>query len=236
MALTVAVSDNANSSGVTATVTGSGGVPVSVYYQLAQQTSFAPTTWVLAGTLNGDGVLPIALNPGYAFFYAVSGSQVSSVVFSEITTATDSVMFRCLTAVQAQLQTLTLENLPPANIQVRYLPRALEGIDSWPLVCIAPLGQESIAPYMASIDLVQEPITVATIVPQNANYNANMRQCTRWREQIGQRLRHQRLPGVPEMLTLEQLPSSIFDGSAFQHLWFLGLCLFHAKTRQTRGA
>lgn len=240
MALVLTIDDLGNGSGVSATIAGSApGSTNTFFYQLVQN-PFAPLSWTNAGSLVGDGSTTIALNPCYAFYYVqnTNGSvvTVSNIVYSQCSWNTDSVLYRCLTAIQAQLQTLTLAGLTSSQIQVRYLPRALEEIDTWPLVCISPLGQESNPPYMTSIDEVDEPITVAYIAPQNANYNANLRANTKIREQINRRLRNQRLPGVPECMTVEQVPSGIMDLSAFAHLWFLGISIFRVKTRQTRGA
>lgn len=241
MPLVLTIADHGDGTGVTASVSGSAAGSTNQFnYLLAPQTTFAPPQWQSAGSIVGDGSFSIALNPNYAWFYVqnTNGSivSVSNIVYSQISWNTDSVLYRCLTAVQAQLQTVAFSGLPPSSIQVRYLPRALEEIDTWPLLCIAPIGQEVNPPYLTGLDEVDEPFTVALIVPQNANYNANLRQNSKWREQVNRRLRNQRLPGIPEMLWTEQLPSSIFDLSAFNHLWFLGLSLFRCKTRQTRGS
>lgn len=247
MSLTLTVTDNADGSGVHASIAGSApGSTNTFFYQLAPQLTFAPLTWVNAGNITGDGTLAIALNPGYGFFYVqnTDGSvvSVSNIVYSQISWNTDSVLYRVLTAAQAQLQTVVFSGLASSQIQVRYLPRALEQIDwtvngkAQPLMCIAPVGQQLAPQYLTGLDEEDEPFTVATIVPQNANYNANLRQNTLWRQQVNRRLRNQRLPGIPEMMWVEQLPSALFDQSAFNHLWFLGLSLFRAKTRSTRGA
>lgn len=240
MALTLTVTDNGNGTGVSAAITGSTTGSTNTFYYQLTTASFAPLSWINAGSIVSDGSLPIALNPGYAFFYVSNNNagniSVSPIVYSQISWNTDSVLYRCLTAVQAQLQTLTFSGLPSTSIQVRYLPRALEQIDTWPLMCIAPIGQQLSPQYLTGLDEEDEPITVATIVPQNGNYNANLRQNSLWRQQVNRRLRSQRLPGIPESLWMEQLPSAFFDQSAFQHLWFLGISLFRMKTRSTRGA
>lgn len=241
MSLVLSVSDNENGTGVSAVITGSAAGSTNQFnYLLAPQTTFAPPQWVNAGSITSDGSLPIALNPGYAWFCVQNTNggvvSVSNIVYSQISFNTDSVLYRCLTAVQAQLQTVSFSGLSPSQIQVRYLPRALEQIDNWPLVCVAPIGQEVNPPYLTGIDEVDEPFTVAIIAPQNANYNLNIRQNTKWREQINRRIRNQRLPGVPEVMNVEQLPSSIFDQSSFAHLWLMSLSLFRCKTRQPRGS
>lgn len=99
-------------SGVSATVTGSGGASNSIY--VCQNTGIIsptyPPAWSLGATLVGDGSTTIFLAAGFWFGYCSSApATLSAIVYSQVTTGQLSVLDQLMVSAKA---TLNLLNLP----------------------------------------------------------------------------------------------------------------------------
>lgn len=98
MALTITAVDNATiPSGITVTVSGSGGGNITVYAMLAGDTA---TGFYQAGTRIGNGTVNIPVNPGYYFLYAKEGATLTLVLAVMATNGLGAV----LTAIRAALK------------------------------------------------------------------------------------------------------------------------------------
>ena len=238
MSVTLTVTDNQDGTGGVATIAGSNGGTVSLYYltYLGLQQGYS---WVLYGTRTGDGTIAVSLAVGLYFWYCTdSANNVSTLVFQQLSnTGLQSVHYRSMLAVQTRIQGLGLSGLASNKVVIQWLPRVWDDIDNLalPLVMIAPLGKEGQPGILNNRDDIDYPIVVAIVDRQNEDYQANLQRNTRWREQIFRALRHQRLLGVPEIITTDVEPDFVINPEIFnKNLWYSAL-LTKPRSREARG-
>ncbi len=108
MATTLTVTDNANGTGATATISGSSGDSNTVYVtQVTGQIGEA--TWASGGTLVGDGTVTLTLANGFYFSYCLTApATISDLVYFGVTNGLDAVAVRIRAAVKTTLQLLNL--------------------------------------------------------------------------------------------------------------------------------
>lgn len=69
MALTLTIVDQADGTGATATIAGSGGLAMTVYTQTFSG-DLGAGVWTVSGTRTGDGDVDLSLAAGHYFAYA----------------------------------------------------------------------------------------------------------------------------------------------------------------------
>ena len=110
MALTLALSDNANGTGFTAAVAGSSGATVSVWYTPADR-PWPGDAWILAGTRVGDGAFAGAVDPRFYFVYASAGGTCSPPERVAVTTGFDEVATLMQNSIVATIRLLALPSI-----------------------------------------------------------------------------------------------------------------------------
>lgn len=222
--------DNADGTGGVATITGATG-SVTVYVSRADGTGFAT-----GGTRSGDGSVALSLTPALWYCWAVNGSATTPLVPLLATLNAVAVHERCLLAVQARIQGLTLDGLDSDQvIDATTLEAAAKNI-TWPavVVCIEDKA-ESQPQELTSRDDIEYPVRVWIGDRADAMTKSRRAQYLLWRQQIFRALRHQRLAGVTEVNTIrvEPMPVILYKLPDFQVV-LMGLdCL--CLSREPRG-
>jgi hypothetical protein len=153
----------------------------------------------------------------------------------------DPFHYRCLVGIQARLQGLSpeLQDIPDANIVLRWLPRFREQIanvaaDPTPLVTISPPGLEEILGGLNETDDVGYPCVVA-FWDKDPDLAANLSRNLLWRERSMKALIEQRLAGVTEIEKIDIRPGPIVDPKAWDQEYFFSAFTALCIARQPRG-
>lgn len=208
---TLSVSDNGDGTGGVATITGTdAGATVQVQY-MPVTGNLTTGPWTTGGVRGGNGTISVALSPGFYFFQAVAtenGSTVpSNVVYAQLTNGVLDLYERILAAALARIALL---NLPDIGANVFRLKDIVANQIDVPCVVLTyfTLIEQLMAGDWAA-DEVGYPI-LCGILTQTLSDQDPVAQAQElsWRGEIADRLRYQRLPGVPEVQTcmVEPMP------------------------------
>lgn len=239
MSLTLAISDNRDGTGAVATVSGSDSGSTNNVYAAIFGGQTGALTWALVGTRTGDGTVAVSLPVGYYVWTVLTTSagvttQGNAVWQNLSNTAIESPHYQCLVAIQTRLQGLNLEGIG-SNVLVKWLPRDLEKVDTLPAIIVAPVGKEGQGPGLNNHDDIDYPCLVAIIDAQNKDYTANLARDLYWRWRVFQSPRHQRLAGVPNVMTVSITPDYVVNPMLFDKNRFYSALLFMCRNRETRG-
>lgn len=248
MSLSLAILDNADSSGATATLAGADpGTTITVYTSPLATYTPGPTSppWAVAGSRVGDGTLSL---PGLGYFFAyalgtVEGQLALAPPVQYLASANaDSVLDRCLNAIQGKIQGLTLAGLdtPPGDLTAGQV-YAKPAIDlnklqvDLPAVFVTPGGSEAIEGMVSGLDDIGYPVAVTIVDRWSPTYTPPAPTYYKWREQIHRALRFQRLPGVIEVYTVKPEPRAIVEWKTLEFNTFYCGILFRCISREGRG-
>jgi hypothetical protein len=239
MTLSLAITDNADGSGGIATLAGTSGATVALYATPFTGT-FGPLAWSLIASRTGDGSINVDPAPGigYYLWYAQLTSNpnnVSNIVYQALTSGTQSVHYRCLTAVAAQITALSLAGIPSSQIAVRWLPRTFDGVETLPLIAVVPLGKEGQPGVLTGVDDIEYPVVVAIVDAGQQAFQASLAGRLLWRQSIFRTFRHQRLTGVPEIITTDVDPDFVVSPELFAKNYFVSAIKFMFRSREARG-
>ena len=199
MALTVTLTDNQDATGLTATVAGSGGGAVSVYWRAYPEGGHA--AWAGPAARTGDGAVSLAVGPGAWWVYAAAGGAASAPVAGYATAAVTPVATRVRAAVKAALAALPFAHYdgvgrPTATI---YEQLAIDP-DVCDLPCLAISTADGVAetvePDTNATRLVGLPVVVAFLTSTSGP--ETLAAVEGWRELVRDRFNGPRPPGVPE--------------------------------------
>lgn len=143
MALTLAVSDNADGTGGVATITGASNKPLTLY-RSAFTGTMGSYTWTTSGTRQGNGTItlssPGTIALGYYLWLALvpADDEVASAYQNLSDAATQSVLDRILDAVKTRIVSLSLSGIASTSVLRQWQPRVWDGVDAGPAVRIAP--------------------------------------------------------------------------------------------------
>jgi hypothetical protein len=127
MALTLDLTDNATTpTGFTATVAGSSGPTVSIFYTPADR-PWPMDPWILAGTRVGDGAVVVPVDPRYYFVYATIPGLCSPPERVAVTTGLDEDATRMQASICATLNLLAL----PSRSDYLASPRLTAADPGW---------------------------------------------------------------------------------------------------------
>jgi len=241
---TLAVSDNADGTGGVATITGAAaGAAVTVYSQ-AVDGDLGSAAWTSRGSRTGNGTVSVA--PGNGFFWwkaiaSAGGSEATSnLVYQNCSDGLAAVHHRCLAAVQSKVRALGLAGLDADSVLVRKLPidRGLGPQVSLPAVLVTP--ERETMPPGAGVNLRDDvgyavAVTLVDRDNQEPSLSANLNQYLRWREQIARAFRHQRLPGVPEIVTCTVEPAGVVGADAWAKNLYVSSLVLRFTSREQRG-
>ncbi len=205
---TLAVADNGDGSGATATISGAGGdVTLTIYVLPFDGLEVEGATWRSCGSRASNGTLNLTLSTGHYFGYALAvdsgGGAASNVVYFSVTSGGESVLFQCLQSAQARIQAILLPGLTSGNVIVRKLPLdryvGSGQPTTFPAILLTPVV-ERMPPLSGTVNFDDVTYGVlCTIVDrdnQEPTLAANLPRYTLWREKIARAFRNQRLAGV----------------------------------------
>lgn len=196
MALTLALADNADGTGLLATVAGSLGTPVAVHYTPADR-PWPGDAWAIGGTRTGDGTLAVALPPRFYFVYAATSTAVTPPERIAVTSGEESVAERVQAAVVAVLK-------------LADLPRVGDGVHNQVLLDPTAVKYPCAVVYLENLSEGEERSTNGTddivypmsIILLDTGVSRTRHSHKAWvqacREKISRALRNVHLAGVPE--------------------------------------
>lgn len=215
---TLAVADNADGTGVVATITVGDAGATNTLYRTNVSGELEAATWTSSGSRVGNGTIAVALSTKGFYFWYVSSTlagetTVSNLVYRPITDGANAVITRCVAAVVSRLQLLTLS-----------------GIASTKIVAVANIFNPAECPDFPCVLVAREPVphryTPATNLRDDVGYpiqvlfcdsdqlsaQSNVARWDLWRQQSERAFRNQRLPGVTESYLASEIePLKILD-------------------------
>lgn len=243
----LALADNENGTGLTATISGSAaGSTNTLYCQPVASIANEPL-WAFQASRAGDGTLAIAVPDGHYFCFCRSSiaplSADTLMQYAVASSAASSVKTRILAAAQVKIQSLGLAGILPDSVVVKKLPLtrylAPAGPIALPAVVLSDLAPESPARGGTNgLDDIANPINITLIAADNqeATAEANHAQHAQWRESIARAFRNQRLPGVAEVILCQVAPSAPILPEGWQANYYASALTLTATSREPRGA
>lgn len=239
---TLAVADDGDDTGATATISDSSAGSANVVYTRAVSGGLGSSAWVNSGNRTGDGTVSLDLAAGYYMAYVEStlNSQTSSsnVVYFVVTTGGDAVLIKCWDAVLARLQLMTFAGMNVANFTKRKIPynRKLTESEAKPGAFITPVPETQNPREGTNLrDDVGYGIAIVVIRVSNEDLTSNIDSTVLWRQQINKAFRNQRLDGVVENTNCTVEPGSIFNPAHFGEGYDVFSMTVRCWCRETRG-
>lgn len=211
MTLALSFTDGGNRT-ATFAVTGTGGLPVTVYAQ--QVMGFPPANgWAVQGSRTGDGsVGPVALNEGHYWFSAATSTAWSAPLYGVVTSGLQPILTRLREVVAARLALLALPGISTDRIyqQKFWDDRNL----MYPYAAVAlfaggPLQETYVDGTNAKSDW-GKPVYVI-LADRKGDNDPSTSRIENWRERSIRAFDHQRLPGIPEGYQSIVEPGPILD-------------------------
>lgn len=208
MPITLAVANNGDGTGATATIAGSDAAVNTVYYQRAGE------SWLAGGTRSGDGSLTLALPEGYFFAYAagqVSGAPaVSDVVgLFGVTTDTEAIHYQLMAAVEAHIQAIT-DQLPGIKgTRIKKLMAIDPKKIMLPAIVVTPYGQESLLGGTNQRSDWGKGVAVSVLGRNDEDYSKQLAVWLWWRERLIRYFDRRRLAEVAEQYTTVVEPNAV---------------------------
>lgn len=243
MALALFITDDADGTGATATITGAdAGSTVTIYAQ-----SLRVPTWQAAATRTGDGSVSVTLDGGLYFAYA--SGLVSTVVSVSpvrgpfaVTSGTTSVYERILDAVEDEIYTLanagTLPNFTATTRTVLQQPKANLAIASYPCIFLTPSGTETKYPGNNNRDDWGKPVLLSIYHEGTISGTDIVPRVGLWRERLFRHFHRKRLSAVTEIYDCDVQPNPILQTSSPQENpprpTLLSSMTLNFKTREPR--
>ncbi len=248
-ALTLTASDNANGSGLTATIAGSDAASDVAVWASPVVLGTNPLVWTSVGTRSGDGVVAVA-RTGYQWLYATGlvsgGPALSPPIMGLGSLAATAVYTQCRLAIQARIQSLTLASITtlPAALtagDVYVFPELdkvfFSLITSFPCVLVTPppRGAETVGGGTNLREDIGHPVLVS-IVDRVSPLDAAARAPTYelWREQILAALRFGKLAGSSLVFIVKPEPGPIAQWEKPNYQLFYSYLTFRCFARQAR--
>lgn len=235
---TLTVTDNGNGT-ATATITGStAGTTNTVKYQPVNG-YLGTDDWTTGGSRVGNGSVTITLAAGYYWWRCdnVAGDvcTVSNLVYRNVTDGVGPVHYRCLQAVQAKIQSLSLSGIDNSRVVIRKLPTDRGGL-ALPCCIVSPPGNESMEGGTNERDDVGYPCAVTFVDAIDGDLGTtNMSRDLLWRQKAMRAVRNQGLSGVSEIYQVRVEPYAVIDPKAVPENLWVGSFLARCVSREVRG-
>jgi hypothetical protein len=219
-------------SGVTATLTGTLGASVSVYYTPADR-PWPGDDWILGGTRTGNGDIEILLDKRHYFFVAKVAGDCTLPERFAVNDGLDPLATRCRAATIAILKTLALTQIGD-EVNDQIFPDASE----FKMPCITVYiegGAERREDNTNELDAVGYPITVMVFDTHSKTDHSKAALYEGWREKISRAFRDQHLGGVPESLYTRVEPVNIATAPNDEYSHYVGGFNIINFVREPRG-
>lgn len=242
MALTLAVTDAGNGGGATATISGSSGGSVSVYYAPWNLATGALADWTLEGSRTGNGTLGLTLgSTGYWWLHAVEGSNLSNFVYLRTTSGSESIQFQILEAVQSVVQGLALPGIG-SNVVLLKVPVTDDFGENrtyeFPACLVSPARDATEAMFRQGStnesNDIGYPVSVQFVDGDNRDQEANFNRNLQWRQDVIRTFEHKRLSGVDEVYLGQVDPGIIVSSAQFQRQYWVSGVGLRFFTREPR--
>lgn len=234
---TLEISDNEDGSGVIAVVSGGSlGALNTLFYQ-AVPGDLGSEEWVEAGSISGNGPIPVTVETGYYWWKLVveegSDTDVANLVYQNATDNEDATHQRIIDAVEARIGGLTLEGIE--SIQQHKVPDEVRGNMTLPAVIITAYGRaEVVAPVTNAMDEIGYGVVVFLLY-RDPGAEATQPNQLKVREAIINAFRSQRLPGVDEVMHCTIEPDPVFTLEATEGNFLSSAFTMRFVAHQTRG-
>lgn len=228
---------------VRASVTGGGGAEShSVYTAPASGVFNLAASWTLGATIVGNTTADIALSSGHYFGYMDTASVVTAPQYFGVTNGETAVHYRCLTAIQSRIQSLTLTGLSSSSVIIRKLSVDRDntgdgGSISYPMIVISQVGIETVSPRRGSNvrDDVEYPVPINILAADNQDLVTNQARYLLWRQTIRRAFSDQVLAGVSEVYRTVAEPGPIISPSRFWQNMYHSSLIIRCVSREARG-
>lgn len=234
---TLTLLDNRDGTGATATIAGSSPGSTNTVFAAPWSGGIGGAEWNSEGSCVGDGTLNLAVEAGAYWAYVQSRlageSVVSTLVGVSATAGGESVWERCLAAVAAKLQALSLAGIAPSSIVVRKLPWNRNQIK--PGLFVTPT-QETLSPATNLRDDVGYGVQLTLVCASNQDLSANLSTELAWREQVSRAFRESALAEVDEVYTVRIEPGPIIDPASFAAQYDVQTLVVRCVAREARGS
>ncbi len=143
--------------------------------------------------------------------------------------------YEILTAVQSLVVDLALEDVDAANVVVMKVPAARGGLlPELPGVVIAPGEGPRLEVATAAADDLVYPVQVATVQAGNQDGATKLDRALRWREDLTDAVRHQRLATVDSVYDCQVEPLPAFETAAWLAQYDVSGLLLNFRSREVR--
>lgn len=239
------MTDQADGTGATATITGAAGTTNTVYYQAF--TGLGTSTWTSGGSRTGNGTVDVVLATGHYLAYvkatnSAGAASVSTPVYFTVTDASNAKHYDILVGVQARIQSLSLSGVASASVLVYKIeaPRILElpGAAALPAVLITPaIERSNPREGVTTADTVVYGVRVMLLEKDNQEptMTANLNRHLLWKEKIRRAFQNQALTGVAPVYTCAVEPSECVIPGAYIQGYMASTLLLRFSVRESRG-
>lgn len=204
--MTLAVADNEDGTGATATITGSSGGANTIYAQRVTG-EIGSGSFASVGSRTGDGTVSLALAKGYWFAYCLTApATISDLAYFAVTDGDDAVADRVFQGAKSRLQLLAL----PFTTRVYDVSEIADPSVTYPCTLITTQdGQQTNEKALNGRDDWGWPVVVL-IRDVVAKFDQEQRSKFRlWRQAVTRAFVNQRLPGLPESVICRVAPGAL---------------------------
>lgn len=217
MAITLTITDNADGTGATATVAGSG-VGTANVVTVGKATGLTgPLSFVAGGSRTGDGAVTLAVAGGLWWALLKTDGAFSALAYFSASDGAAAVATRVRRAVCDTLRLLTIQ--PAERVYEQAFPDPKNV--TFPCILATVDGvQESDEQALSTRDDVGRPVKVQIFDRRSKNDHARLPTWETWRQAAERCFRNQQLAGVPESVRCKIEPYVILDPNlpAFEHM------------------
>jgi hypothetical protein len=232
VAVTFTVTDNANGTGVTAVVAGSGALDVNDFFGARATGLTGPLVPTLYGSRVGNGAIVLPLPLGLWFLYLSSAGVLAQTSYVSSSDSALAVATRCRRSV---CDTIRLLTIPPASRVYEQSFPDPQNV-AFPCVLVTVDGvSETDESGLSTRDDVGRPVKVQIADRRSKSDHAKLPDYELWRQAIERCFRNQQLAGVPESKICRIEPYVILDANLPQFEYMVSGLVVRAVCREPRG-
>lgn len=234
-------SDHGDGTGATLSVSSNSGT-ASVYVSRFLGSN-ASRSFVLGGTVAGDGDLELAdlENGPYVAVASNAVPEISPPIFFRVTDGTEALHYRCLEAVREYVMSLSLPKVSVDGddhliVKLPYRPDLELNVESSTDCCVMYFPKpETYAPASNEDDTVAYLVQVLLIRKLGQRLVEGLPSMLKTRELMGQSMSICPLPDLDEIHTVEVQPGAIFLPEHWKNKYDCSTVVFRCLTEQPSG-
>jgi hypothetical protein len=239
---TLAVGDLGTGGGFTATVTGGQAGDTHTLYRTLVSGLTGSLTWTSSGTRTGNGAITGTTSASAYYWWrldsvpaaAPTTLEISNFVYQRTTSEDDACHDRILDAVKAVIDSLALTGLQETKVldmteQTRFARLAFPGC----AVSAFALTETEVGGTHARDD-IGYPVGIM-LADRNGTEPTVSRRIKKWREDICDALRSQRIPGIPESMVTGIEPGAVLESNEGGTAALVSVTMARVVCRRGRG-